>query len=339
MIEDKEIHEILQTRGKHLYRREGQSLEFKEQFNLAGLAEYLRDFAAFANNKGGLLVFGVTDAPRTAAGLSEKALNSFNKLDPERLTGFILQIFSSDIQWDATVIEYEGKHFAAFKVYEAAFKPIVTRKDEGKDQTLRNGDIYYRYGGRTQRIQSAELEAIIAKRIEGVSRDWIQLVKEIGPAGPRGAFVLNTSEQVADDGHFVVDKSLAQKLKFVKEGHFRENDGAAALKLVGDVVPVDTIEIEKVVKENLFEEYPYSAIELASAVKKTHPNIGQNAIWKSIEENDLKGNPDYASYNFRNMRQQKEYETTGRLPSSTPVIYSKAALAFLVKLFEVEATQ
>lgn len=36
-----------------LYHRESQNLEFKESFNFAGLAEYYRDFSAFANNKGG----------------------------------------------------------------------------------------------------------------------------------------------------------------------------------------------------------------------------------------------------------------------------------------------
>jgi predicted HTH transcriptional regulator len=41
-----------------LHHREGQELEFKEQFSFAGLAEYFKDFAAFANNRGGYLIFG-----------------------------------------------------------------------------------------------------------------------------------------------------------------------------------------------------------------------------------------------------------------------------------------
>jgi hypothetical protein len=95
MIDPDEITKLLRVKGKYLYHREGQYLEFKEQFNLAGLADYFRDFAGFANNRGGLLIFGVTDAPRMATGLNDKSLDSFNKLDPERVTGFILDIFSS----------------------------------------------------------------------------------------------------------------------------------------------------------------------------------------------------------------------------------------------------
>lgn len=44
-----------------LYHRENSTLEFKEQFNFAGLADYLKDFAAFANNNGGYLIFGTVN--------------------------------------------------------------------------------------------------------------------------------------------------------------------------------------------------------------------------------------------------------------------------------------
>ena len=83
MIEESVIKELLRLKGMHLYHREGQELEFKEQFNLAGLADYFRDFAAFSNNRGGYLVFGVKDSPRVLTGLSRKAERQFDKIDPE----------------------------------------------------------------------------------------------------------------------------------------------------------------------------------------------------------------------------------------------------------------
>ena len=62
VIDNAHIQELLRTKADgRLFHREGQELEFKEQFNLAGLAEYFRDFAAFANNRGGYMVFGVTE--------------------------------------------------------------------------------------------------------------------------------------------------------------------------------------------------------------------------------------------------------------------------------------
>ena len=55
-LNSKIITELLKVKEDgNLFHRESQILEFKESFNLAGLADYYRDFSAFANNKGGFL--------------------------------------------------------------------------------------------------------------------------------------------------------------------------------------------------------------------------------------------------------------------------------------------
>ena len=132
MINQKEIEELVRLKGTTLFHREGQELEFKEQFNLAALADYFKDFAAFANNRGGYLIHGIKDIPRTRAGLSAKSINQFEKIDPERITGFLLEIFSSDIRWEAALIEVDDVGLGVFKIYEAATKPVIAKKDEGK---------------------------------------------------------------------------------------------------------------------------------------------------------------------------------------------------------------
>ena len=43
MIDESYVKELLRIQDDHLYHREGQELELKEQFNLAGLADYFRD--------------------------------------------------------------------------------------------------------------------------------------------------------------------------------------------------------------------------------------------------------------------------------------------------------
>lgn len=334
MIEELEIKELLRMKGPHLFRREGQTLEFKEQYNFAGLAEYFRDFAAFANNKGGYLIFGVTDAPRVPTGLSPKSLDAFEKIDPERISGYLLDIFSASISWEQATFDIDGKNIGVFKISEAESKPVIARKDEGKDQAIRNGDIYFRYGGRTQRIQSAELESIINRRIEKTNKDWIDHVKSIGIGGPSSAVVLRSEKSLtqAKDTPLVIDEELAKKVKFIKEGQFAQKTGATTLKVVGDVVPVDTVEIEKVVKENLINSYPFSALDLVAEIKKKVPNASQNAIWKLLAENGLKGNPDYSAYNFRNKKQAASFEATGKVSPALPVIYNGAAIDLLVKL-------
>lgn len=336
-IKDELVRSLLRTKENFLYHRESQELEFKEQFNLAGLAEYFRDFAAFSNNRGGHIIFGVKDSPRVPIGLSESSEEQFNKIDPEKITGFLLEIFSSDIWWEQQIVEVSGKNFGVFRIYEAATKPIIAKKNEGKDQIIKNGEIYYRYGGRTQKIQFAELENIINKRIENNNSQWLDLMKKIGKTGPQNAAILDTESSLIekeDSQILVIDESLASKLKFIKEGHFSEKEGSPSLKLVGDVVPVKEIEVIKKEKENLLKEYPFSALELAAEVKNSVPGVSQNDIWQAIKENDLKNNTNYSAYNFRNKKQKDIYLKKGIIQAATPSIYNQKAVDFLVNVLK-----
>lgn len=337
MVNEEELRELLKVKDGHLFRREGQELEFKEQFSLAGLADYFRDFAAFSNNRGGLLVFGVKDAPRIPTGLSQQSLVQFNKIDPEQITGYLLDIFSTDIRWDQATFEIDAKHFGVFHIEEAKTKPIIAKKDEGKNQIIKNGEIYFRYGGRTQKIQYAELQNIIEHRVEQNNRQWLDLVTKIGKAGPQNAAILDIERALIekdDTKILVLDEALAKKIKFIKEGEFVEKKGATTLKLVGDVVPIDKVEIIRKVKENLIREFPLSATELALEVKKALPSSLQHHVWRVVKENDLKNNPDYAAYNFRNKMHEDEFKASGTLSTATPSIYKQHAVDFIVSVLK-----
>lgn len=336
-IDENVINELLIVKSSYLYHRESRELEYKEQFNLAGLANYVRDFAAFANNVGGYIIFGVKDSPRYPVGLSASALDQFSKIDPERISGYLLNTFSSEIIWDQAIVENNNKRFGVFRIYEARMKPVIAKKDEGKDQLIRNGDIYYRYGGRTQKIQYAELESIISNRIDQNNRQWQDLVKKIGNAGPQNAVILDTEKsliEMNDSRIMILDDDLANNLKFIKEGQFQEEAGSETLKLVGEVIPVSQVEVIKKIKENLIKQYPLSAMELAAEVKKRIPSVSRNDIWQAIKDNNLKSNPNYSAYNFRNKKQEDHYKDTGLLPSSVPSIYNEKAVEFLVKIFK-----
>ena len=78
------------------------------------------------------------------------------------------------------VVEIQGMNFGFFFIEEAKIKPIICKKDEGE---IRNGEIYFRYGGRTQKIQYAELEDIINHRIERQNSQWMELISKIGKFG------------------------------------------------------------------------------------------------------------------------------------------------------------
>lgn len=338
MIDSAHIQEVLRTKTSgHLFHREGQELEFKEQFNLSGLAEYFRDFAAFANNRGGYLIFGVTDKPRVLAGLSESALAQFEKIDPEKISGFLLEIFSPSIEWEQATLDVGGASFGVFRVHEAREKPVIAKRDEGKKQVIKNGEVYYRYGGRTQKIQYAELESIIIRRIQQNNQQWLDLVQKIGSAGPSNAAILDTERSLIekqDAQILVIDNDLAKKMRFIRKGQFQEKHGAPTLKLVGDVVPVDKVEIVKHIRENLLKEYPLSATELAQAVLAAYPAAKRNKIWEAIRDNGVKNNSDYSAYSFPNKRHEDEYKETGKLRKAVPSIYNRKAVDFLVNVLK-----
>ena len=332
------IEEILETRadGK-LTRREGQTLEIKENFNFIGLAEYLGDFAAFANNKGGYLVFGVKDRPRRAVGIKPASKDQFDKIDPEMITGFLLDCFTGHISWEHDVIEIDGKDYGFFYVEEAREKPIICKKDEGAG-IIRDGDIYFRYGGRTQRIRYSELESIINHRIEKQNNQWVDLVTKIGKSGPANAAILDLEKGMIEKNDaqiLVVGDDLVNSVKWIKEGEFDEKQGAPTLKLVGEVTTVDKVEVIKRERVNQLMEYPLSATDLAKQVVEKG-GISKNTVWRIIEENGIKNNKDYASYRFRNKAQEDDYVQHGIVPKAIPSIYKPSAVDLIIQIAKNE---
>ncbi len=333
-----DIEEILETRadGK-LIRREGQTLEFKENFNFNGMAEYLRDFAAFANNKGGYLVFGVKDRPRRAVGIKPASKDQFDKIDPEMITGFLLDCFTGHISWEHDIIEVDAKDYGYFYVEEAKEKPIICKKDEGAG-VIRDGDIYFRYGGRTQRIRYSELESIINHRIEKQNNLWVDLVQKIGKSGPANAAILDMDKGMIEKNDaqiLVVGDDLVKSVKWIKEGEFDEKQGAPTLKLVGEVTTVDKVEVIKRERVNQLMEYPLSATELAKQVVEKG-GISKNTVWRIIEENGIKNNKDYANYRFRNKAQEDDYVRHGIVPKGIPSIYKPSAVDLIIQIAKNE---
>jgi hypothetical protein len=337
MTLEEELEKALSVRTSgQLLHREGLRLEFKEQFNLAGLADYLRDFAAFANNRGGLLVFGVTDSPRKLQGLSEKSIDSFDKLDPERMTGHINDNFSGLIEWQATTVSLGTKVFACFKIIEARQKPLICKSDYGKN-ILRNGDIYFRYGGRTQRIRHSELQLIIQNRMEDANKAWIDHVKQIGTQGPARKAILDLRTaklEIDNKNEIFVDQSIIEKIKFIREGQFDEVHGEETLKIVGDIKAVKTIEVIHEVETDRMKNYPLSALELAGEIKKACAECGQNRVWEIIKSEGLKDNPEYATYTFYKPSDLRKFEETGEISKNALSIYKINTVDHIVNIFQ-----
>ena len=75
------------------------------------------------------MIFGVTDMPRLPKGLSAASLKQFEKIDPEKVTGFLLDIFSPSITWEQGVYEVHGVLFGVSYISEGREKPIIRPPD------------------------------------------------------------------------------------------------------------------------------------------------------------------------------------------------------------------
>jgi hypothetical protein len=313
-----------------MYHRENQELEYKQQFNFAGLAEYFRDFAAFANNKGGFLIFGVKDSPRVPVGLSDNAKNQFEKIDPEKITGYLLNIFSAEISWDQCVVSKDGMDFGVFEIEESENKPIIAKTNEGRENIIKSSEIYYRYGGRTQKIEYAELKRILELNIDRNNKNWRELISKISRFGPQNVALLDTKSGLLSHGNsgiFLIDEDLIEKLN--SGGDMEDQkQGLPKYILKRDLYPVKTI--EKQVEIDKLEMYPYSATELAKKVKEINSTIGRNTVWRFIKQNDLKNNPEYSTYVFRNKKQEDEYRLKNVVPNGTVSIYNDKALKYII---------
>jgi hypothetical protein len=209
----------IETNSKgHITRRESFDLEFKQAFHYGdSLHDYVRSLVGMANNRGGEIIFGIKDSPREPVGLLN---DKFDKLDPTKLNAVILEYFSTDLSYSIDSFTWNGKSFGVLSVQEARIKPIVCRKAHGKQ--LREGAIYYRYRGETKEIRYPELAAILDAEREKEKQLWMSHIQKIASAGPSQVHILDTvkGELSVGNNTVLVDSSVVDKIKFVREGHF-----------------------------------------------------------------------------------------------------------------------
>lgn len=227
--------------------REGTQKEFKESFSFNALHLYLRTMAAFANAKGGYIIFGVTDNPRTLKGLEQSHLSQFDNLDRAKLTDGLNEYFSPEIHWEAGTFKLEGKTLGVIYVSESDDKPIVTKKsfNTGK-QVVQEGDILYRYNSRSEKIKYPELNRIIIDSRERESQLLLEQFKYLIEAGAKNAAILDLSKnEVRGSGgqKLLIDQKLVDSISFIREGEFSETEGAPTLKIVGEVQPMNTVTV------------------------------------------------------------------------------------------------
>jgi hypothetical protein len=230
------------SRGR-LIRRESSSLEVKQAFNWANRGLYSKSIAAFANARGGHIVFGIKDRPHELVGMKGK---SFEDLDDAVITQFLNEYLSPEVRIERRTFELDGCLLGVVWVPEARQKPVVCTKNSGSD--LKEGNIYYRYRATSRRIRYPELRALIDFEARRLHDGLLEMVLRIGRIGAANAVVLDTAAgELHTSGQVIVDEDLLKRVKFILEGHFDEVEGDPTLKVIGEAVPAQVVTLSKAV--------------------------------------------------------------------------------------------
>jgi len=216
-----------------LISRESSWLEFKEKFNFGSLSKYGKTMAAFANTKGGYVVFGIKNQPHIMIGIDGE---DFNKIDPQKLTNGLNEIFSPEISWDIHIYDFKDKTFGLIYTFESRNKPVMAKKNSGE---VKEAEIYYRYRGRSEKIKYPEFIGILDDRRKQEQSLWMNHLEKIAKIGVQdaGVFDTNTGEVSGTSGRFVIDESLLDKIRFIKAGQLEEMAGSPTMKLIGKLHP------------------------------------------------------------------------------------------------------
>ena len=155
---------------RRIINRKSTTIEFKESYGHAGMAQYFKTIATFANNAGGYIIFGV--------------------------------IYTYSLSRKPCICK---------KVYEA----------QTPKYTLREGDILYRYGGRSERIYYEELLVIVERERQAEERQWVEFVKRAAKIGIENACLLDLKSGVVSGKgtSLIIDCELLSKISFIKKGN------------------------------------------------------------------------------------------------------------------------
>ena len=250
----------------------------------------IRAIAAFSNNKGGYLAFGIKDKTWEIIGINR---DKFKAFDRKNLNQVLRSSLSSGIEFDMGTFVCDGKTIGVMHILPARIKPVMLIKNVSGTT---EGQIYYRYQGENRLIAPTELQHIIEERIRTLSETILSKhISNILSNGIENSAVLNLDTGIVDGkaGNFIVEEDLLPKIKFIKEGEFVEKSGAPTLKLIGKVSP-KTIVTKQVIKEKKVlsdDDFPYkptkAALEIARKSGLHFSSHNHTQAWRRYKARPL----------------------------------------------------
>ena len=269
--------------SKVVSTREGKHKEFKQVFNKKAFSKYTKTIAAFSNTDGGVLIFGVADKPKRLVGV---ALQDFP--DEAKWADRLEKDFDPEIAFSIKEYRQGEMIFVGVFVSRNIQRPVickrtVTEKVEKKGvqkdiAVLQEGNVYYRYTGKTKPIRYLELAAILSERDERRLRsvlDNLEIMSKIG-AEKVGIVDVTKSGQPGNEAKLYVSKETAKSLSFIDRANLVEEEGAPAYVVAG------TVQINEVVERRIPDEEKVLPREAASQILPVLKQVfGDDIIFKA----------------------------------------------------------
>lgn len=258
--------------------REGNRRDFKESFQTKKLGDYFRTMAAFANNQGGEIVFGIKDRPHEIVGTDLASLMS-----PEDLANKIQEYFDPSIFFEVETATVEERDLFRIAVSRADSRPVICRKTltvkrekknrEYDETVLEESAIYYRYGARSKQVRYAELSAMLQERREQELQSILQNLQIMQEIGPQRAGIVDMTKRDAPgrETALYLSKEAAKHLNVIERGRFVEDKGAPAYTIAGRVELKEGIEVPIPDSDRVLPSE--AATKVAPTLRKAYPNL------------------------------------------------------------------
>ncbi|WP_407556856.1 helix-turn-helix domain-containing protein [Winogradskyella sp. 4-2091] len=227
-------------------QKEHSEIEFKESFHSPKHKDKKlhKWIASFANANGGLIIYGVKNNGELV-GLKNDKLQNFDNKD---LSQELLDYFAPEIEFELFIKKINEFKIGFLYIHKSKNKPVVAIKTANNN--IQESDIFYRYPGQSRRISYGDLRNIIEEKQKELNDNWLKLINNVATIGVENIGLLNivNGELIGSQNKLLIPEELLKKVTFINEGKFVEKDGAPALKLIGDVQPIDSNKIIQLVE-------------------------------------------------------------------------------------------
>lgn len=307
-----------------LQRRESSSVEFKTEFDWKvkeKRIKYIKSMVAFANSKGGYLIFGIGKSPHTIEGCE-----GFDSVDSAEITNEIANYFHCEVVFQKSSHLVGSKNIGIIYVPASEDAPVVCTKICHGDKMkvlLQESGIYFRYSAKSDLIRAGDLVNLLTRIKEKINQKWMGSLSQISNLGIENIGILNTESGLlkVKDSTFLLDSKLLEGMKVVNK-YSEKEDGEPGLRIIGEIEGAakvinrnKTIEEYEIIQEFLerTQDYDYNSIleRLPNLSSFTYPFLYYlGTVGKSIDSyrKDLLNKPKFSTTTPFIMKRVNNYE-------------------------------